>query len=364
MSTEKKVLLAVLGVVTLLVVVLFSSAVVEKEIAPKPKAAWVAIEVDNTGFVRTGPVEIESGTPFRLHAVVEAETFSGKTIYYTEAQRLEIEGREIPPQSLRVWNRSIEPRILWFTVEGFTPYLEVGGEADLAEFRFQDNFRADWPRTWSIPGDLRPRGERDLSSGPIEDLPRFGTQRYHVRVEIFGPQSEIVPLTRLQSLRAADLPEQSEVFTTVRATLPGRLALPSRVYGLSQVEPGPETVATVPEQLTQWYRGGLVFSRLMLLRDILDRSGTSYGELGWVAVELDVDQVWGEGGVTAGDLMRVGTRWVVVLQDRALEGILDRDDLCLDFDKGARVRQIGEVFTGEGLVEWAPLVPGRDATDG
>ena len=64
---------------------------------------------------------------------------------------------------------------------------------------------------------------------------------------------------------------------------------------------------------------------------------------------------WGAEGAVGGDLLRVGNRWVVLLQDRGLEGFLDRDDLCLDFDRGARMRLVGEVFTGDGLVEWAGL---------
>jgi len=353
MSTEKKVLLAVVGVVTVLVVFLFSSEVVEKEIAPKPKAAWVAIEINGSGVARTGRVELESGSPFRLHAVVEAETLGGATIYYTEAQRLEIQGEEIPAESLRVWNRSIKPRVLWFTVDGYKPFLEIAEDSELNEFRFEENFRADWPRSWSIPGNLRPRGEREPKSGSVEGLSRFGTQRYHVRVEIFGPKSEITPEIRFRSLQAADLPEKVDSFATVQATLPGALALPSRVYGLSQIELGPEAAAGVGEQLIQMYSKGLAFSRLTLLRDILDQAGTTYGDLRWASVELSVDQVWGDGGVAAGDLLRVGNRWVVLLQDGAIPGVLDREDLCLDFDKGARVRQIGEVYTGEGLVEWA-----------
>ena len=34
--------------------------------------AWVAIEVDASGVAEVGPVELEVGTPFRLHAVLEA----------------------------------------------------------------------------------------------------------------------------------------------------------------------------------------------------------------------------------------------------------------------------------------------------
>ena len=87
----------------------------------------------------------------------------------------------------------------------------------------------------------------------------------------------------------------------------------------------------------------------------LGRSGVEYRNLEWVAVELGVDQRWGGEGAMEGDLLRVGNRWVVLLQDRGTEQILDRNDLCLDFDKGARMRLVGEVFTGEGLVEWSGL---------
>lgn len=364
MSAEKKVLVAVLVVVGLLVAFLFSTEVVEKEIAPKPKAAWVAVEVASTGHARTGLIDIESGTPFRLHAVVEAETFSGDTIFYTEASSLEIDGEKIPPESLRVWSRSVEPRILWFTVEGFKPFMEVVTEAELEEFRFQDNFRADWPRSWSVPGDLSPRGERALKSRPVEGLGRFGTQRYHVRVEFFSPKSEITPELRLQSLNASDLPAEIDRLTTVRCTLPKGLALASSVYGLSQIEPLPEAMASVSQQLANWYDERVSFSRLLLLRDMVGAIGTTYGDLEWLAVELSASQAWGEEGVQAGDLLRVGNRWLILLKDQVNRGVLDREDLGLDFDKGARIRQIGEVFTGEGLVEWARLEPSEGRADG
>jgi len=356
LSTEKKVLIAVVAFVVLIALALLSTEVVEKEIAPKPRAAWVAIDVGDTGVAQTGAVEIESGTPFRLHAVVEAQTFSGSTIYYTEAERVVIDGEEMPSDSLRHWERSVVPRILWFSVEGYTPFLELGAEQGLEAFRFQDNFRADWPRTWSIPGDLRPGGDRGLESEPLEGLPRFGIQRYHVRVEIFGPDSEIIPRIRLQSLEAGDLPDQSKVFTTAVAALPRPLSVPSRVFGLTQIEPGPEAQASVLESLSDWYRRGLAFSRLTLLKDHLDQAGTQFADLEWVGVELGIDQLWSTEGAAEGDLLRVGNRWVILLQDQGSDEILDRDDLCLDFDKGARIRVIGEVFTGEGLVEWAKVL--------
>lgn len=355
MTTERKITLIVLGVVAGLVLLLFSSEVVEQEVGPKPIAAWVAIEVEGSGIARTGRVEIASGTPFHLHAVVQAETFSGKTIYFTEATRLEIDGQEIPGDAIRQWSSSNQPRILWFTVEGYTPYLEVGSKEALGEFHFEDHFRADWPRTWAIPGDLRPRAERDMKTGPIDGISRFGIQRYHVRVEIFGPESEITPRLRLQSSSSQDLPARIDEIATVQATLQDRLHIPSSVYGLSQIEPLPESPAEVARELTSWFGQGIAFSRLELLRQHLGRSGVEYNDLSWDSVELGTEMSWSEEGATGGDLLRVGNRWVVLLQDRGNEGYLDRDDLCLDFDRGARMRLVGEVFTGEGLVEWANL---------
>ena len=355
MSTERKIFLIVLAVVVGLVILLFSSDIVEKEVAPNPVAAWVAIDVEGSGIARTGRVEIVSGTPFRLHAVVQAETFSGRTIYFTGASRLELDGEEIPAEALRPWKRSDQPRILWFTVEGFTPFLEVDSMDALADFHFKDHFRADWPRTWSIPGDLRPRAERDLQSGPIDGIPRFGIQRYLVRVEIFGPESQITPRLRLQSLSATDLPDQVDAISTVVAALPEPLSVPSSVYGLTQIEPEPVSSPEVLRQVADWYEQDLTLSRLAVLREHLGRSEIDYKDLEWVAVELGVDQSWGEGGAAGGDLLRVGDRWVVLLQDRGIEHILDRDDLCLDFDRGAKIRLVGEVFAGDGLVGWSGL---------
>ena len=58
-------------------------------------------------------------------AVLEAEDISGNRVFYTEATRLTIQGEPIGPESLRVWKRPEELRVLWFTAEGFAPYLEV-----------------------------------------------------------------------------------------------------------------------------------------------------------------------------------------------------------------------------------------------
>ncbi len=54
----------------------------------------------------------------------------------------------------------------------------------------------------------------------------------------------------------------------------------------------------------------------------------------------------------------MGDRLVVLIKDLGTPSELDYQDLCFDYDKGAKVQPLREVFAGEGLVEWAALPRG------
>ncbi|MEE8137880.1 MAG: hypothetical protein V3T81_03270 [Thermoanaerobaculia bacterium] len=359
MGTDRKIFWAAGAAVLVLLVLLLLSGKVERELAPRPKAAWVAIEVGGGELAEVGRVEIESGTPFTLHAVLEATSWRGETLYFTQAERLRIHGEEVPAESLRPWKSSAEIRILWFTVEGFAPYLDVRRPEDFKRFRFRESFRSEWPRAWSIPGHLEPSSE-SLRPRPMETgFPPFGTQRFHVRIEFYGPESRIRPRHRFASWGAGDLPAQAGSFPTVSAYLPGLLRVPSLVFGLTQIEPRPG-LAEERARLAEWFRQRIAFSRLTLLKQILDEAGVDYEELGWTGVDLEQGPSWGEGAVKPGDLLRVGEHLVILLRDRGVEDTLDYEDLCFDFSKGSSLWPLGDVFVGEGLVEWASLPEPRE----
>jgi hypothetical protein len=74
-------------------------------------------------------------------------------------------------------------------------------------------------------------------------------------------------------------------------------------------------------------------------------------ELEWIPIEIAGKMKW----TGPGHLLRAGSKVVFTYEDRGTVGSLDYEDLCLDFDKGATVRTLGEIFTGEGLVEWAAV---------
>ncbi len=368
MSRRRTLLLAAGLVLAVALGALFWGEVRE-ELAPEPVAAWVAIEPDGAGVAEDGLLRLAAGVPFTLHAVLEARGRRGP-VYYTEAPALRLAGRAVPAEAIRPWTGSGDLRVLWFTVEGFRPYLELAAGPGLEEFRFVEQYRSDWPRAWSIPGRLEPSGWARQPRPPGMEEARFGTQRYHVRLEFFGPESAIRPRLRIGSPGAAEVlgggpSAGSRAVSGVAASLPGPLAEPSRVFGLTQIEAVGLAQAvgeTVGPTLVAWSRQLVAFSRLTVLKEILTREGRAFEELPWRSLELVVGHPWGAAGVSPGDLLRAGERVVVLWQDRGARDRLDPEDLCFDFDKGARVRALGEVFTGDGLVEWGALAR-RPAAD-
>ena len=317
------------------VAVFFLLTRVSEKVAPVPVALWVAIQPEGEDVARVGPVELPAGTGFRLHAVMEAETFRGGRIYYTEAKRLDLLGEPVSSELLRPWSGRLEARILWFTVEGSTPFRQVPLDEELTAPRFQGIFQPDWGRAWSVIGDVRPTVENFLpGADQVRRTKRFGTQRFQVRIELFRRKKDLTPELRLASWGSEELP--------------GRAA-ESRIFGLQQLEleSGSQSAST-GKQLVSWTDELIAFSRIAVLGKWLTAQGVSWEDLAWEAIELGVSPA----AAQPGDLLRVGRRVVWLLEDRGAAG-LDDEDWCLDLERGARVERLGDVFVGEGLVDWA-----------
>lgn len=358
MERETRIFWLVLAGVALVAALFTLGGRVREELGPRPRAAWVAIGTGDDPVATSGPVEVAAGESFTLHAVLEAEDWRGETVYYTDAAALGLGDRRIPDELLRRWPAGDEyVRVLWFTVEGAPPYLEVATQADLERLQFREVFRADWPRAWSVPGsvELSRRRQEAREAQAAAAVADFGTQRFHVRIEFFEPTNTVVPRLRIQSWGAAELRRESEHFPTVTARLAGPLEAASAVFGLPQVELAESADAEVAAAVGELRRGGLIFGRVFLLRRLLERAGRAWEALGWRAVDLRDGPEWGAGGVAPGDLLRVGERFVVLVADEGRDGTLDDADLGFDYDHGAVLRRLGEIFTGEGLVEWTPL---------
>jgi hypothetical protein len=329
---------------------------VGEELAPEPRQAWVAIQPAGSEVARVGPVDLAAGTPFTLHAVLEARDRQGRTIYYTAAPALEMEGRRVAAEALRPWDRPEEVKVLWFTVEGAAPFLPVATPGELARLELTELFRADWPQTWSVPGTLEPRHDDHLRR-PHEPKERpFGTQRFHARVEIFPRGGAALPAERYKSWGAAELRDRWRDFPTVTASLPGAAGPASRAFGLTQVEPpeaaSPELMSAIAELAGR----RLVFSLSTVLRDTLAAAGAAdLTASSWRPIALSGSGLRWETEVRQGDLLRSGDRVVLLHRDAGTPGTLDGADLALTFERGPAVLPLGEVFAAGAPVELAPL---------
>lgn len=373
MDSSKLIVRVAAGVVIAVVAFLLLWPDAKERFAPQPVAAHVAVQVAGSGRAVVGPVEITAGTPFTLHAVIEAQTRDGATLYYTEAPALEIAGEPVPAEAVRPWDRPTEPEIFWFTVEGQARYLTLDAAADLARPAFSEFFRAEWPRAWAIPGSLVPNRDELLADEGKRRQVDFGTQRYHVRIEVERGEDDIFAEREVRSVGADALPDAWETFPTVIASLPGAAGPPSSLFGLTQVAPPASDEGVdgsgLAARIALLTERHLLFSRASAIRTALDAQGLTFADLTWRDVELGTGIPWGGEGASSGDLLRVGDRVVVLTEDTGDPGVLDRGDLCLDFEGGAALRSLGEVFVGtaegEGLVELARLEgPGEDGGDG
>jgi hypothetical protein len=325
---------------------------------PEPVAAWVGVEAEETGVAIVGAVELTPGRSFHLHAVLEARDSRGATVYFTAAPALEIAGQRVPPEALRRWPEGRRARVLWFTVEGFGPYLPVREPGDLGRFTLEELYRPDWPQAWSIRGSLDPRHD-DHMIREVDRVGReFGTQRYHVRIELFDSDAALLPRQRFRSPGVAEGVEEGLEVPMVVAALPAPLEAVSRAFGLTQIDVLTPLPPELEEEIEELDRRQLAFRREWLLERHREESHRTADALSWQQALLGAAGAprW-QSEVWPGDLLRVGERVVVLYRDQGVPGTLDLEDLALDFARGAVVGPLSTFFAGPGLVEWAAVAP-------
>lgn len=370
---KEKAFYAVVALIGLGAIFLLLQPQVEDTFSPQPESAWVAILPEGEDVAVVGPVELDSGTPFRLHAVVGARARDGELVYYTEAERVVLGGEELAPERLRRWDRSRTVKLRWYSVEGRWPYLPLDAENGVQAFQMQEFLRAQWPLSWSVAGEIDAANDDHLEPDRRPGRQRFGTQRFQVRFQLYTRPDDIVPAYSIASWGVDELKEHVEEFPTVTARLPGAAGPASAVFGLTQLAPPSDPPEGMRERISELADHRVAFSRLTVLRDQVRAAGLDFGGLRWTEAELDGAARWigedgddgeGEGAIdpgavtsgaiSSGDLVRVGDRVVVAWQDRDEDGIFDYDDLCFDYVQGAEVRSFGDVFS---------RLPGPDETD-
>ena len=358
-TQSSRLFLVIVTLVALAALAIVLQPKVQERLAPRLHTALVAIEAAGSGVAEVGPVDLAPGDDFTLHAVLEARDRQDQPVYYTEAPGLSFGGQPVPAESLETWDRPRLIKVRWFTVEGDRPYVTLDAETGISGFGLQEFLRSDWPISWSVPGEIDAANDNHLAIVSPDETQRFGTQRYHVRVELYRDRHALIPDQVVRSWGVADLKEHVERFPTVRMTLPGTAAAASRVFGLTQLEPPPGAGRELVTQIDELAANDVAYSRLTVLRDQIHHAGLTLEDLRWTIVDLAGDARWGrEAG--PGDLLRAGDRVVVLYRDLGTPGVIDYQDLCFDYVQGAAIRALDEVFIGTGNdVELAALSGAR-----
>ena len=359
----RRVIALVIGLIlAALALVVFVLPALRRARLAEPVAAHVGIEVGGDGVARVGRVRLGPEEPFRLHAVVEARAKDGSVAFYTEAKEVRFTADEQRGENAptRPWSERPEPaRVLWLTLEGAAAFRPLAAGEDLARFAFEEFSHPEWGTGWTAEGSLEARRDDALELEGLTSGLEFGTQHFQVWVEILEQERDAFPQKRLKSAGSAELLADPAGVAAVEVTLPLPLALPSRVFGLTQIEAPPEAPEAIYAALAERYSQGLLFSRALLLRDLLAGAGRTLESLDWERLDLQAGEPWGQ-RVEAGDLLRVGGRWVVLFRDEGRTGFVDGGDLCFEYERGAVVRRLSAAFVEVddpegGDVEWAAL---------
>jgi hypothetical protein len=320
---------------------------VENPLAPEPVAAYVALLADGEPAAADGAHRLAAGRKFRLYAVLEARDWRGETIWFSEAPALRLGGREIPAAAIRRWPGEPIVRLLWLSVEGFAPYLEIASAADLDRFHFEEAFHAEWGRGWSVDGVVDPRAASLPASSPLRPLP-FGTQRYAVRIERYADEQALTPQARWSSPGAEAAAADAAAGTSLVAALPAPLAAVSAAVGRTQLDPAAGLPAPVENRLQALHDRGAAVVGARLWAEHLAQAGTSVEALAWREVDVAGRALAWERDVSPGDVLQAGDRLVVLFRDAGEPGALDPADLAFDAARGLRLLRLDEIFAGEG----------------
>lgn len=361
---ESRRLVAILSAAIVIVLVLVFVVVpaIRLRTLPTPERAWVGVELEDSGVAVVGRAEIDARQPFRLHGILEAKRRDGESVFFTDAATVTFVAGARSAQEEHYEGDAVRPyagpklaRVIWLRLQGPTPYLRLqSGEDNLDRLTFTEFAQPDWGRGWSTKGSLEARHDASLEEDGLGEALGFGTEHVQAWIELVADEKAVLPEARFRSPGIEELRADPASFSTVVATVPGALSVPTAVFGLTQIETPPDASEHLLQRLAEIQRNHLAFSQLLLLRATIEAAGQTVDGLRWQLLDWSQRPPWGT-TVRPGDLLRVGARWVVLFRDVGEEGVLDPADLCLDYDKGAKVRALDAVFEATGDLEWARL---------
>jgi hypothetical protein len=314
---------------------------------PHLAEARIVTATDHDPVFRDGPRNVPAGHEVEVALALRIARAGGRSGWLAPAGELELDGATVDHTEAGDWpEQGRQIRVFWFTVE----CTNVGG--DMAPENAERRMRY---RTFLAPEMGRGLLAADYPEAHNDDhlgLPQVttpagvGTLRFYARVEVFDPEDDF------RSLQAATTLSTDRLLDPAFPAVHRAAACPDGIHaevGELFLLPGYEPTGEPPEAWNDVTRPALGSSFTELVERRLVVSSRTFAAVALTgSPELEVDRLsspdalrfvdgevrrqgrplqW-QKDVEAGDLLRDGTHWTVLVNDDG-NGLLDGGDAVL-----------------------------------
>ncbi len=368
MKLDTRLAVVIFAVLTALVVLPLALHQIRGLLRPRIVEARVVTASGHDPVFRDGPRHVPAGDHVEVAVALRVEQLGRQPRWLAPTSRLELDGVPVEAVATDAWpERDRSLRVFWFTVECINVGGDITSENAGGRLRYRTFLAPEMGRSLLAAAYPEPHNDDHLGL-PRERAPSdAGTMRFYARVEVVDPEHDLRPLQAAATLGVNGIPDPA--FPAVhRGT-----RLPDGVHGAVGelfLLPGFEPLTEPPEDPNEVTRAalGLGIDELAERRLMVSSStfaavaATGSPTLEGAAPAAQGPLRWKDGRVTrrerplrweldaaAGDLLRDGTHWTVLLADDG-NGLVDGDDQVIHCWRSPPARTtLAAVLTEEGL---------------
>jgi hypothetical protein len=345
--SDNRLAIAIFAALVAIIVLPLAYQGIRQKLRPRLVEARVVTATDHDPVFRNGPRQVPPGHEVTVAIAIRIERFGRRSRWLAPATTLELDGTRVDHVEANAWpERDRSLRVFWFTVE----CINVGGDMSADDAAKRMRYRAFLAPEMGreLLAVTYPESHNDDHLGLPEDTAPVdaGTLRFYARLESFDPSRELRPQQALTTMPTDRYREPSFPAVHRATTCPGSVR---PEIGELFLLPGFEPISDPPDAWNEVTREALGVSFTELVERRLAVSSRTFAAVavnGSPVFEAEAlrpsIQLRSKGGaftsrgrplrwqqqILAGDLLRDGTHWTVLLSDDG-NGELDAADAVI-----------------------------------
>jgi len=346
-KSDNRLALAIFAALVAIIVLPLAYQGIRKQLRPRLVEARVVTATDHDPVFRNGPRQVPPGHEVKVAAAIRIEGFSGRSRWLAPAAELELDGALVDHVETNAWpERDRSLRVFWFTVE----CINIGGDMSADNAAKQMRYRAflapEMGRELLAVSYAESHSDDHLGLPEGRTPVDAGTLRFYARLEVFDPSRELRPQQAVTTMPTDRFRDPSFPAVHRATNCPGGVR---PEVGELFLLPGYEPLSDPPHAWNELSREALGVSFTELVERRLAASSLTFAAVAVngspvfdpEALQPSVQLRWRGGAITsrgrplrwqqeilAGDLLRDGTHWTVLLSDDG-NGELDAADTVI-----------------------------------